>query len=328
MRPEIREGGSFVGPRCPCCGGESPPRHILSVSYGEIWEALRTEWQAQISEAVIRDLTPCETTELVECGGCGLQFFLPPVGGNNEFYRELGGSPRYYVPWKWEFGWVRDRISPSMDVLDVGCGTGDFLSCVLPVARRAVGLERNPAARDVAEKRGLEVFGDSVECFSQFHNEAFHAVCAFHVVEHLPDPVPFLRHLLACLKPGGTLFVSVPNRARSYRAPREPLDCPPHHLTRWGLGQLLHLGTVLDAPVREFGFEPVEASIPWGDLREWILRTSKRVPAGGWIGTWLSRIVPRIVFFSPLLSVYRLFRVLERMGYYGGSMVIGFARPS
>lgn len=325
---EIREAAIVDRPECPCCNALSDPRHLGTISYRDIWEALRSEWDANFSEGVIRSNTPSETTELVECVECGLQFFFPLAGGSDDFYRELGASPRYYLPWKWEFGWVSDRISPSMEVLDVGCGKGDFLSRIRPLARRAVGLEQNPSARVAAAERGIEVFGESAERFSEEHSGTFDAVCAFHVVEHIPDPVSFLRHLLACLKPGGALYVSVPNRARSYRAPREPLDCPPHHLTRWGPAQLLRLGALLETPVREFAFEPVETSIPWGDLRDRIRRYAMKMPQGEILGTWLSRIVPRVVFFPPFVSLYRACGMLERMGYYGGSMVARFARPS
>lgn len=312
---------------CPCCGTVGRSDVLESVPYGEIWDLLGSEWGAKFSDEVIRRNTPGENSSLCECGDCGLQFFLPPVGGDEDFYRELGESARYYSPWKWEFGWAKDRIPPSAAVLDVGCGRGDFLLFLSGHGRRTVGLERNPSARESAAARGLSVSGASIEEFAKENRETFDVVCAFHVVEHLPAPVPFLQELLACLRPGGTLFLSMPNRLRSGKALLEPLDCPPHHLTRWGPEPLRRLGDLLGAPLREIAFEPVEINVPWGDLREWIRVHSERMPAGKFLGAWCPRIVPRLVFFSPFIALYRRFRVLERRGYYGLSMAARFAGP-
>ena len=311
---------------CPCCGTVGRSGVLESVSYEEIWALLKSDWGAQFSDDVIRRHTPRERSSLCECGDCGLQFFLPSVGGDEDFYRELGESPRYYNPWKWEFGWSKDRIPPSAAVLDVGCGRGDFLLFLSGHGRRVVGLERNPSARESAAARGLSVSGANIEEFSKENREAFDVICAFHVVEHLPAPVPFLQELLACLRPGGTLFLSMPNRLRSSKALLEPLDCPPHHLTRWEPETLQRLGDVLEVPLREIAFEPVEISVPWGDLREWIRVNSERMPAGKILGALCPRIVPRLVFFPPFVALYRRFGLLERRGYYGLSMAARFAR--
>ena len=86
------------------------------------------------------------------------------------------------------------------------------------------------------------------------------------------------------------------------------------------------LGDAVGALLREIAFEPVELSMPWGDLREWVRTGAKRMPAGTLLGEWGARIAPRLVFFSPFLPLYRRFRVLERRGYYGLSMAARFAK--
>jgi 2-polyprenyl-3-methyl-5-hydroxy-6-metoxy-1,4-benzoquinol methylase len=322
----MREARIDDDARCPCCSVRGNVRFLEAIPYRTIWGLLESEWDARFSPEVIRRHTPCEEARLFACGECGLEFFRPPRNGDERFYEELGRSPRYYSPWKWEFDWVGRRCFPSTSLLDVGCGTGDFLAGIRSGVRRAVGLERNPSAREIAASRGLEVAGASVEEYAAENEGSFDVVCAFHVIEHLPAPVSFLRDLLACLRPGGRLFLSMPNRLRTYRAPLEPLDCPPHHLTRWGPEPLRTLGDVIGAPMREIAFEPVELSMPWGDLREWIRTGAQRMPAGTFLGAWGARIVPRLVFFSPFLALYRRFRVLERRGYFGLSMAASFSR--
>jgi SAM-dependent methyltransferase len=267
--------------------------------------------------------TPGEETALFECGICGAQFFDPLAAGDADFYRELGESPRYYASWKWEFDWVKERLPPGVAVLDVGCGSGEFLAGIAPGAGRAVGLEFSPAASARARERGLEVMEGDLAARSGEFARSFDSVCAFHVLEHLPDPVDFLKSLRRCLRVGGSLYVSVPNRMRSGKAPLEPLDCPPHHLTRWSPASLAALVRRSGLLPAEVATEPVELSIPRDRLRERIRDIVGNVPAvGGMLETWLPRAAWRVVFFPPLLSLYRRYGVLERADFFGLSVVV------
>lgn len=309
--------------RCLSCGAPSGATLLERIPYSEIWDRLRTEWEASFSEDVMRRHTPCGETALLECPRCGAQFFDPPVAGDADFYRELGGSPRYYAAWKWEFDWVKARLPRGAGVLDVGCGGGDFLTGISPVAGRAVGVEWSSLAVARARARGLDVReGDLAGHAAEFEG-GFDAVCAFHVLEHLPEPAGFLGLLRRCLRPGGSLYLSVPNRMRSGRAPLEPLDCPPHHLTRWSPASLAAIARRSGLLPAEVATEPVELSIPRDRLRERIRDAVGKVPAvGSLLGTWLPRAAWRVAFFPPLLSLYRRYGVLERAGFFGLSVAV------
>jgi SAM-dependent methyltransferase len=311
------------GTRCPCCGNSVDSKLLEKIPYREIWNRLREDWGASFSEEVIRRNTLADETALFECEHCGVQFFDPAAAGDAEFYRELGESPRYYSPSKWEFDWVRSRLPPSAEVLDVGCGRGDFLAAIAPVTRRAVGMDWSPSAVAQARGRGLEAIEADLVAQADGFEGAFTAICAFHILEHLQEPVPFLRLLRRCLRPGGSIFLSVPNRFRSSRSSLEPLDCPPHHLTRWSPASLERFVGWNGLRVVEFATEPVDVSVPRDRLRERILSATSGIPAAGeFLGTWISRVAWRIAFFSPLLVLYRRLGVLERSGYYGMSIAV------
>jgi len=301
---------------------------VASIPYRAVWEALASEWGARFSEAVVLRHTPAEEALLVECRGCGLQFFSPAVPGDVEFYRGLAESPRYYASWKWEFGWVLERLRPQDTVLDVGCGRGDFLVEARKVARSAVGLEMNPAAAAAAAARGVEVVQAEIGGFAADHQGVFDAACAFHVVEHLAEPVPFLRAVVSRLKPGGSLFVSVPNRSRSARRLLEPLDCPPHHLSRWSPAQFPALGAVLSFSVREVACEPVPVCVPREEVRGAVRRALARwAAAGEGLGVWAGRAVTRLLFDAPAARLAAGLGIFERLGYRGHPAVARFEVP-
>ena len=316
------------GTLCPACGS-SAARHLISIRYHEIWNGLRDDWGARFSDEVVRRNTPGEETSLFECGSCGVHFFDRAVAGDAEFYHALGQSPKYYSSWKWEFDWVKSRLPPSAEVLDVGCGSGDFLAAIAPGMRRAVGLDWSPAAVALSRARGLEaVEGDLSVRVAGFEG-AFDAVCAFHVLEHLPDPVSFLGLLRRCLRPGGSLFLSVPNRMRSGRASLEPLDCPPHHLTRWSSQSLETLARRLNLVVVETATQPVDPSLPRDRLQRRVRGLAEKIPLGGrFLGAWLPPMAWRVLLSGPLVALYRRLGVLERMGFYGLTTVTRCKEPS
>jgi SAM-dependent methyltransferase len=68
-------------------------------------------------------------------------------------------------------------------------------------------------------------------------------VTAFEVLEHVPDPAAFFREAAALVAPGGYLAIAVPNNEGAHRlCSLEPLQWPPHHLTRWRAADLRRLG--------------------------------------------------------------------------------------
>jgi len=96
-------------------------------------------------------------------------------------------------------------------VVDVGCGGGLFLRMLRERGLPVLGLETSEAAATSAWKRnGVAVIcGDLSK--SPIERGSCAAVTMFHVLEHLHDPVGYLRSARDLLLPGGRLIVQVPN---------------------------------------------------------------------------------------------------------------------
>ena len=102
------------------------------------------------------------------------------------------------------------------DVLDVGCNTGYGTLRFAPVAERVVGIDVSPRAIDAARQRATGgrpefVLGGGFDL--PFPDASFDLVTSFQVLEHVPDPVAFLRELARVARPGGTVILATPNAA-------------------------------------------------------------------------------------------------------------------
>jgi SAM-dependent methyltransferase len=94
--------------------------------------------------------------------------------------------------------------------LDVGCGSGASLAVARALGWRVSGIEMDDAAAMLARHFTDEVYvGDILS--APFPPAGFDVVTAFHVLEHVPDPVAVAGRMLDWLAPGGLLIVEVPN---------------------------------------------------------------------------------------------------------------------
>jgi len=96
-------------------------------------------------------------------------------------------------------------------LVDVGCGGGLLLRMLRERGLPVLGLETSiPAATSAWKRNGVAVVcGDLSK--SPIERGTCAAVTMFHVLEHLHDPVSYLRSARDLLVPGGRLVVQVPN---------------------------------------------------------------------------------------------------------------------
>ncbi len=104
-------------------------------------------------------------------------------------------------------------------VLEAGCGEGYGAAMMARHAARVVGVDYNAAALDLARQRhqapNLEYRAVNLLDLARQSPGEFDVVTNFQVLEHLEDPAPFLTAAAACVKPGGVLILTTPNRPAS-----------------------------------------------------------------------------------------------------------------
>ena len=180
-----------------------------------------TEWEV-VSERD-RHGNPLVT---VLCGGCGVlrNDPVPSAEALEQFYRKdyrasyKGATePRLRQVWRnfdrltGHFRAFADVYARGGDVLDLGSGSGEFSYLAKRQGARVVSVEPNEGyAAYCREKLGLEVQGKTLEdC--DFAQQSFDLIRLSHVLEHMRDPVASLERLRGWLRPGGVLYVEVPN---------------------------------------------------------------------------------------------------------------------
>jgi SAM-dependent methyltransferase len=113
----------------------------------------------------------------------------------------------------------RDLSKPvaELDVLDVGSGYGHTALALAKSCRRVVGIE--PCAEPARESQDLQQAEQATN--TQFHHqtlegfqpsESFDLIILDNVLEHLPDQRGALRRIDELLRPGGVLYLLVPNK--------------------------------------------------------------------------------------------------------------------
>lgn len=111
---------------------------------------------------------------------------------------------------------VAAAMANGRDVLDVGCNTGYGTLGFVDVGRRVVGVDVSPAAIEAAQAtavNGRPEFLTSDGLSLPFPDASFGLVVAFQVLEHIADPLPYLRELARVSAPDGIIVLTTPNAA-------------------------------------------------------------------------------------------------------------------
>jgi predicted TPR repeat methyltransferase len=188
--------------------------------------AAEAQWREQGSVAELeRRLTPDKDARDLQFGLASALRLMPPSAVPTEslvelfdkyadnFDRHLREQLQYRLP-----EMVGEVIASlglaehSLDVLDLGCGTGLCGEAVKPVAKTLVGVDLSPGMIAKARERGiydrLEV-GDLVAVTRGMAARSFDLVVCAEVLNYIGDLLPTFEAVATCLRPGGRFALSV-----------------------------------------------------------------------------------------------------------------------
>ena len=122
-----------------------------------------------------------------------------------------------------------NRLNPEKgSLLDIGAGTGDFLTVANNNKWTTKGVEPSEKAKAIALKKGV----DFVNNTSELPSHSFDVITMWHVLEHVPDLENQIIELKRLIKPEGTIIIAVPNfnsyDAKHYGSFWAAYDVPRH----------------------------------------------------------------------------------------------------
>lgn len=201
---DVRHGYSWVRQDCPTCGARP------TVRVGKRGGAAHREGLG----------VECE---IWQCGSCGLLFADPmpvPVGGLGQHY---GMDADEYF----EAHELTDKLAAAAELirqaedllgrkgklLDVGTGRGELVAAAQGAGWTVEGVEPSATFADHTENRtGAKIWREAIED-SDIPDEEFDVVILAAVLEHLYNPDSVVAKIARVLKPGGLLYLDVPNEA-------------------------------------------------------------------------------------------------------------------
>lgn len=188
-----------------------------------------------------------ETFQVVSCDACQFKFTnpIPDLDKLGQYYK----SEEYISHSNSKKGFINgcyqavrrytlikklrliSKFYRTGNLLDIGCGTGEFLDTCKQANWNVIGIEPDENARRMAQKNfSLDVRPE--EELANLKNESFDIIAMWHVLEHVPNLKGRVQELKRLLKPKGVIIIAVPNcnslDAKWYKEYWAAYDVPRH----------------------------------------------------------------------------------------------------
>ena len=117
-----------------------------------------------------------------------------------------------------KYGQVAIRLRKVEKILDLGCGTGMFLSELVEHGRLVVGVDVSPKMLKIAKKRAVGanlILADADHL--PFTNGCFDAVVSITLLQNMPDPSATTKEIARITKSGGMVILTTLKRKHALK---------------------------------------------------------------------------------------------------------------
>lgn len=97
-------------------------------------------------------------------------------------------------------------------VADVGCGGGAFLDYLYSVVDEIIAIEPSQIYRKELKKKGYKTYAYAFEAIKEYGGN-IDLVTSFDVIEHVEDPIQFIKEIYDLLSPNGVAYIGTPTDA-------------------------------------------------------------------------------------------------------------------
>lgn len=147
-----------------------------------------------------------------------------------------------------------NSLNSINNVIDVGCGDGDFLARFVEMGCVAFGTEFDKESQKVSQSKGAIMLGGGLNPELPEMLSGFDLIIFTEVIEHINNPIEVLQNFKKIMKPGALLFITTPNFEsieRHILGPRWGMIMYPEHITYYS-------PKTLDRVLQAQGFTKVE----------------------------------------------------------------------
>ena len=161
---------------------------------------------------------------VLKCAHCGFYYVYPEIKFSREEWASLYGNA-YFEPimtqwWlkkrqrdrKQRLDWLEQTIHPQkiINYLEIGCGEGFVLIDALARGWKVQGVDIQDLRIDRAKNDNISfIKGDLLEI--NFPENSYDSIYIDSALEHVPSPMLYLKEVKRILRPGGVVYIGVPN---------------------------------------------------------------------------------------------------------------------
>ena len=167
------------------------------------------------------------------CSNCDIAFLYPPMTEEEEqkFYSKefekfmetrSGGDFDWSGPeshirsnqkqYERRLPFFSDLVSPGKSVLEIGCSSGFMLLPLKENGLKVAGVEPSGSFTGFLKSNNIPVYSNLDELEASSEIKRFDLVMHFFVLEHVRNPVGFLKKAFEFVKSGGCMVFEVPSR--------------------------------------------------------------------------------------------------------------------
>lgn len=169
---------------------------------------------------------------------------------------------RLLFPFTTRWAVTNKYITPVTNgrVLDTGCGNGHMLTEYKRLGWETFGNEVGASSAQLARQAGHQIFvGELVDAI--YEDNFFDAITLWDALEHIHNPYETLQEIYRITKPGGKIYISVPNYGSWYASRFKDkwfMFTAPLHYYHYTDETLSYL-------IRRVGFKEITIKYPLGD---------------------------------------------------------------
>lgn len=168
--------------------------------------------------------------DVVSCGHCGFCFADTSADQKDydQYYNQMskyedketgsggGLNPIDKKRLSTAAGLIADALkNTKAEILDIGCANGGLLQCFDELGyKNLTGIDITPICVENVKKLGYQAFFGGVFDLTALQEKKYDAVVLSHVLEHLYDLKQTVVNLKSLLKPGGIIYIEVPDASR------------------------------------------------------------------------------------------------------------------